>query len=197
MLRPPASCLSPNPLGSGSESLHLAGMAAPFPACPFLPPPRDDMNWRAFSAHGQDRGIGFYVTALQYGNSLWHRGLAARAVLCLDRAFGADLKGDEEALQHWPLPYASMAWILRNTPSGVFIGNPRVHFQHYADRLKGPRWEQRKWRAWACWEIARVIHPELPGDPRHPVAEPSRDLIAERLSEFGLPGEAALWRAAL
>lgn len=156
------------------------------------------MDWRdlgVFRANGA-RDTAFYETALLYAQHLWKRGYAARAVLCLDRALGADLRGDEAVLKKWPLPYAALAWILRETPAGVFIGNPRLHFQHYAGRMNEPRREQRRWRAWACWAIARAVRPEFPGDPRHLVEEPGVAEIAKNLKRFGIVGEAELWRAA-
>lgn len=143
------------------------------------------------------RGAEFYFAALEYGQSLWTRGFAARAVLCLDRAFGADLAGDEPVLGEWPLPYAAMAWLLHHTPPEVFLGNPRVHFQHYADRLREPRREQRRWRAWACWAIACRVRPEFPADPRHVVEEPGCDVIGQQLEAHGHPGERARWDAVL
>lgn len=149
------------------------------------------------NAHGGARDGGFYLTALTYAHSLWQRSLAARAVLCLDRAFGADLAGDEPVLRAWPLPYAAMAWFLTHTPPEVFIGNPRVHFQHYADRMNEPRKDQRRWRAWACWALVRHLRPEWPADPKHAVAEPSVDEIAGRLRRHGVPGEETLWRSVL
>jgi hypothetical protein len=149
------------------------------------------------AAHGEERGAEFYLTALQYGNALWQRGLAARAILCLDRALGAALAGDEPILREWPLPYHAMAWFLAKAPPDVFIGNPRVHFQHYADRLKEPRRDQRRWRAWACWAIARIVLPHLPADPKHIVVEPTHDLIAQNLAAYGHPGEVELWRRSL
>ncbi len=60
-----------------------------------------------------------------------------------------------------------------------------------------PRREQRRWRAWACWALARAVRPDLPGDPRHAIAEPALDEIAAQLETHGLPGEAGLWRTAL
>ena len=84
--------------------------------------------------------------------------------------------------------------VLRETPPDIFIGNPRVHFQHYAGRMNEPRREPRRWRAWACWAIARKILPQLPGDPKHAVAEPTADQIAARLREYGAAGEAELWQ---
>src|SRR5690606_21886409 len=120
------------------------------PACPHLPTPRLQMDWRVYAPHGPARGPGFYATALEYGHFLWRQGLPARAILCLDRALGADLRGDEPVVHSWPLPYAAMAWMLVEVPRDVFHGNPRVHFQHYADRMNEPRRVQRQWRAWAC-----------------------------------------------
>ena len=155
------------------------------------------MDWRAFNLHGADRGADFYFTALNYGHYLWHRGLAARAILCLDRALLADLRGDEAVLAAWPLPYAAIVWLLQKTPPDVFIGNPRVHFQHLADRMNEPRREQRRWRTWACWALACAALPHLPGDPAHIVAEPSIEMIAEKLRAHGLPGEVGQWQKIL
>ena len=155
------------------------------------------MTAGALAGLGADRGAAFYLTALTYGHFLWQRDLAARAVLCLDRALGADLRGDEPLLRDWPLPYAAMAWFLRHTPADVFIGNPRVHFQHLADRMNEPRREQRRWRIWACWALCRAVRPEFPADPKHRVAEPTPGEIAARLRAHGIAGEAELWQAVL
>ena len=149
----------------------------------------------AITAHGEARDAAFYLTALTYGQYLWERGQVARAMLKLNRAFGADLQGTEPELQRWPLPYAAMAWFLRHAPNEVFIGNPRVHFQHLADRMNEPRRDQRRWRAWACWQLTRVIRPEYPADPRHAVSEPAQPDIFHALRQFGLPHEAEHWRA--
>ena len=95
------------------------------------------------------------------------------------------------------MPYAALAWILRHPPQGVFIGNPRVHFQHYADRMNEPRRDQRKWRAWACWALTRAILPGLHGDPKHRVVEPKLETIAENLRRRGIRGEDELWTRVL
>jgi hypothetical protein len=155
------------------------------------------MDYRVFAVHGETRGPGFYLTALRYGNYLWQRGYAARSLLCLDRAFGADVPATDPVLRDWPLPYRAMAWLIASTPPGVFIGTPRVHFQPFADRMNEPRRDIRRWRAWACWEISRVVRPDLPGDPRHRVTEPSRSEITARLDDYGHPGESQLWRESL
>jgi hypothetical protein len=173
-------------------------MSRPLPPCPYLPPPRPALDWRTLHVHREDvRGAEFYHDCLEYAHSLWQRGLAARAILCLDRAFGADLRGDEPILREWPWPYAAMKWILQATPSDVFLGNPRVHFQHYADRLSAPRREQRRWRAWACWALAREVLPALPPDPKHAVEEPTLAQITAQLQTHGTPGEAGLWQRVL
>jgi hypothetical protein len=175
-----------------------ARMSPVLPACPYLPPPRVGLDWRALHVHREDvRGEEFYHDCLEYAHSLWLRGLAARAILCLDRAFGAELCGDEATLREWPLPYAAMKWILHATPSSVFLGNPRVHFQHYADRMNEPRREQRRWRAWACWALAREVLPQLPPDLKHAVVEPTPAEIAAGLDRHGVPGETKLWREQL
>ena len=106
---------------------------------------REPDYWRVLRAfREQECGGEFYLACLEYGHSLWLREFAARAILCLDRAFGANLQSEEPVLKPWPLPYAAMAWFIRHTPDGVFLGNPRVHFQHYAGRMNEPRAEQRR-----------------------------------------------------
>jgi hypothetical protein len=169
-----------------------------FPPCPFLPPARSDLDWRALHAfRATDRGSDFYFACLEYAQTLWRRRLAARALLCLDRALGAELHGDELILREWPLPYAAMAWLISHTPQEIFLGNPRVHFQHYADRMNEPRREQRRWRAWACWALTRVVQPNLPADPKHRVTEPSLDQIAAGLRAHGHHNEVEIWRRQL
>jgi hypothetical protein len=155
------------------------------------------MDASVLTAHGEARDDAFYLTALTYGQFLWQQGLVARAILKLNRGFGADLHGKEPVLREWPLPYRPLGWMLRRAPEGVFLGNPRVHFQHLAARMNEPRREQRRWRAWACWALACAVRPEFGADPLHEVEEPTIDLIASRLAAHGHPGESSLWRAAL
>ncbi len=80
-------------------------MSAILPPCPHLPAPRAGLDWRALHAFRDGhRTAEFYLACLEYGHDLWRRGRAARAILCLDRAFGADLEGEESVLCIWPLP---------------------------------------------------------------------------------------------
>ncbi len=155
------------------------------------------MDARALTAHGSNRDAGFYLTALTYAHYLWQRGQSARAILKLDRALLSELKGNEPVLLDWPLPYQAMAWLLQHTPPEFFIGNPRVHFQHLADRMNEPRREQRRWRTWACWAIARAVRPEFAADPKHIVCEPTVAEITTQLDLHGVPSEAALWRTVM
>ncbi|MFM1850935.1 MAG: hypothetical protein RIS54_619 [Verrucomicrobiota bacterium] len=169
-----------------------------FPPCPHLPEPRPGLDWRTLHVFRDEaRGGDFYRACLEYGAALWQRGFAARAILCLDRAMGAELGAGDSVLRQWPLPYAAMVWFMRHVPDDVFIGNPRVHFQHYADRLREPRRDQRKWRAWACWALACAVRPDWPGDPRHAVDEPMLEEIAANLTRYGHAGEAELWQKVL
>ena len=155
------------------------------------------MDWRVYQPHGDSRGAGFYGTCLEYGHALWHRELPARALLCLDRAMGADLAETDAVLGSWPMPYAAMAWIMREVPRDLFCGNPRVHFQHYADRMNEPRKELRRCRAWACWALACEVRPELDGDSKHDVVEPCLEEIEQKLRIEGLEGESEQWRRVL
>ncbi len=161
---------------------------------PYLPSPTKEMSWRDLNRFSkEDRGEAFYLTCLDYAQYLWRQRLPARAILCLDRAWGADLSGKEMALQNWPLPYRALVYILEEAPRDVFLGNPRAHFQHYADRLAEPRKEQRKWRSWACWLLTRKARPDFPDDPKHIVEKPSINDVSSQLDRHGHPGENNLW----
>jgi hypothetical protein len=122
--------------------------------------------------------------------------MAARALLSVDRALLCQLDPEDAVLHEHPLPYRAVAWIVSSTPAGVFIGNPRVHYQHLAARVRGPREGQRRWRAWAAWHLVRLARPNLPGDARHAVVEPDFDSIREGLAAHGIAGEIAWWQAA-
>jgi hypothetical protein len=170
------------------------------PPCPHLPVPEGILTAASLHAHGESRDAEFYLAALKYAQSLWLEGFPARALLLVNRALGCDFAGDEPVLSEWPLPYRAVAWLLRNHLPGQFIGNPRRHWQHLATRMSGPRAEIRTWRAWACWQLARLAMPDQPADEeqiaRENICEPSEVEIALHLARVGLTGETALWRAA-
>lgn len=162
-----------------------------------LPDPVETMNWRHMNAFRNELNGEFFLTALRYGKQLWEERLPARALLAVDRALYADLRGDEPELVRHPLPYAVIAWMVKNNPEDAFTGNARVHYQHLADRVRGEREEQKRWRAWAAWALVRRVRPELPADPKHRVEEPTEARIHEELTRHGIPGEVAMWRTAL
>ena len=168
-------------------------------ACPYLPPGEASLSAVSMRRVGKDRGGAFYELALCCAQSRWQRGLPAQAILLLNRAFSADLAGDEPALREWPPPYAAIRWIMENRGEGQFIGNQRRHFKHLATRMVEPRRDLRSWRAWACWAIACEVFPGAPGDivqlEREGLKEPSRSEILTRLELLGLPGEAELWQS--
>ncbi|WP_269539078.1 hypothetical protein [Cerasicoccus fimbriatus] len=163
--------------------------------CPYLPPAPDRMSWRDLAAWREQQGPEFYAIALAYGQYLWRQGLSARALLAVDRGLYADLTGSEAILADWPLPYRAIGWLVANNPPGVFIGNPRVHYQHLADRVRGERAEQKKWRAWAAWAVVRQVAPDYSADPKHDVAEPTLEQIEDGLTQHGASGEVAVWQA--
>lgn len=162
--------------------------------CPYLPAAAA-LDWRDLHAHRGQSGPGLYLTALTYAQTLWQRGFTARAILALDRALFARLDGSEPVLATWPLPYRALAWIVREHPGDTFLGNPRISFQHLADRVRGPDRARRQARAWAAWYLVRQARPDLPGDPTHAVAEPAAEDVVAALNAHGHPGEAATWQA--
>ncbi|MBB5352501.1 hypothetical protein HNR46_002747 [Haloferula luteola] len=165
--------------------------------CPFLPAARGNLSYRELRAFGERRDAEFYLAALTYAQCLWQRGLPAQAILPLDRAWGAELRGDEPILHLWPAPYAALIWMLENRPQGPFLGNPVRHFQHLATRVRGTRREIRSWRAWACFHLAEKALPssEFPRDfhqiQRDSLTIPSPAHVRQNLAELGWPGEAA------
>lgn len=168
-------------------------MAAP---CPFLPACGRALSWRDLAALRDNSDGELYLVCLAYAQQLWLDDLPARALLAVDRALYCDVAADAEALTTYPLPYATIGWMV-SQPSETFTGNARVHYQHLADRVRGERADLKKWRAWAAWAIVRKACPTLPSDPRHAVEEPSLAKIKEGLATFGLRGEVELWVATL
>lgn len=165
------------------------------PACPLLPPVTSTLSWRDLESAPDQAEL--YRRCLRYAQQLWQANLPARALLAVDRALYCDLRADDAALDEHPLPYAVIRWIIASDCGETFTGNARVHYQHLADRVRGPRAEIKRWRAWAGWALARVARPELPNDPKHQVLEPDLREIEAGLRASGLPGEAETWVKAL
>ena len=113
----------------------------------------------------------------------------------------ADLSDSGEYLKRYPVPYASVKWILMDRPDkrGQFLANPRRHWQHYATRMSGPRATIRIWRSWACFAIASRVLPdsEFPKDTQQIEAEgidiPDESKIEEMLYLIGFVGECEKW----
>lgn len=154
------------------------------------------MTHRCLTESGKDTPE-FYFNALQYGHYLWLKGSAGRAILAITRALYADIPEDDPILKKWPLPYAALQWIVAHHTSDDFPGNPRISFQHQATRLRGPRQELRRARAWAAWALIRDARPSLLGDADDPVKEPNESEIETLVADFGHDGEARRWKNAL
>ena len=170
--------------------------------CPFLPEPEAPLGHETTKSLGRDRGPVFYEAALRYAGSLWLQGLPARTLLLINRALGADLRGDEPILEDWPPPYRAIPWILAHRPDQEFIGNPRRHYQHLATRMVEPRKELRSWRAWACWYLSTLVLPEAEFPPdrlqieTEGIREPSEEEIGRQLERLGFPREKDRWEEA-
>ena len=164
--------------------------------CPFLPTCGRLLNWRDLSALRDKQGPELYRLCLEYGQQLWLDELPARALLAVDRALYCDVREGDVVLAQHAMPYRAIGWMVRQ-PSDQFTGNARVHYQHLADRVRGERAELKKWRAWAAWAVTRHVRPDLAGDPRHAVVEPTPADIEAGLRAYGLPSEIAEWRKAL
>ena len=167
------------------------------PLCPYLPPVDIPMNWRNLNHFGKRRDAEFYYTALTYAQSLWLNGYPARSLLAVDRALFANLTDKDEILLKWPLPYAAVPWLINNAGNQHFLGNPRVHYQHLADRVRGSSQEQKKWRSWACWHLVRKCAPDLDADHSHQVIEPSQEETKRQLMQHGIASDLRSWLKAL
>ncbi len=165
------------------------------PPCPHLPEVAHPLGHMVTRVHAPAKGERFYLAAISYAQSLWREGKPAQAILQLNKAFMADLRGNEEGLGLYPPPYAALAWILTHRPEGFFLGNPVRHFQHLATRVSGERKEIRSWRAWACFHLSRGFLPAEEFPPDHEQIEKEQLVIpgwkeaAQRLQEDGWEGE--------
>jgi hypothetical protein len=137
------------------------------PPCPWLPAAGEIHDHTITRRHGTDRGPAFYLDALRYAQSLWKSGLPAQAILQLNKAWLADLGDSDPVLAAHPPPYRALAWMMQQCAHSDcgFLGNPVRHFQHLASRMRGPRTEIRRWRAWFCMHLSECALP-APGHPR-------------------------------
>ena len=155
------------------------------------------MSWKDLGIHRKNPGPELYLAALRYAHYLWLRGLSARALLAIERALFCPLDAGNPVLHAWPRPYYPIAWIVHQHPGTTFIGNPRVHFQHLADRVGGNSRELKSIRAWACWHLVRVVAPAYSADPAHAISPPALDDVYAQLDTLGDRGESALLRDTL
>lgn len=166
-----------------------------FLSCPLLPEVSHPHGHMVTRVHAREKGERFYFAALCYAQSLWREGKPAQAILQLNKAFMADLKGDEPVLTEYPPPYAVLCWFLENRPADRFLGNPVRHFQHLATRVSGERKETRAWRAWACFHLSRGRLPadQFPPDAEQVAAEgivfPAWEEVIDAISRTGWPSE--------
>ncbi len=171
--------------------------------CPLLPSIDRPIASSEVNALGKDRGPAFYELSLKYAQSQWCAGVPAQAMLQVNRALACALPTGELILEHLPLPYRVMAWLMMNPQEGQFIGNPRRHFQHLATRMVEPNKELRTWRAWACWYLAKGLLPEdeFPSDMKQireeGVVEPTFAMIAAKLRELSPADDELRWREAI
>ena len=175
---------------------HLEGREA----CPLLPGVDRVLTAEVTAVFKRSYNVDFYLAALRYAQSLWLEGKAAQALLQLNKSLMAELSGGEDAVLTWPLPYAAKCWVMENCPADEFLGNPVRHYQHLATRMRGPRSELRRWRAWACFHLAEaVVDQEAnPRDQlqitREGVEVPGFDEVLAHLARLGIPREEDLVR---
>lgn len=165
-------------------------------SCPLLPPLEPLSVLPAAGAGPARKDARFYRASLDLAQWRWCEGKPAQAILQLNKAWMADLGGDEEVLERWPPPYGVLVWMLRHRPAGAFLGNPVRHFQHLATRVSGERKEIRSWRAWACFHLSRSVLPagEFPVDAeqvaKEGVAFPDWGKLLGHIETGGWTGEA-------
>lgn len=172
-------------------------MNTPGVTCPLLPAPTSAMSWRQLEAAAQVGPEAHYLACLGYARQLWEAGLPARALLALDRGLFCDLPRSALERPVHPLPYAVIGWMITQDIGEAFIGNPRAHYQHLADRVQGTRAPRVRARAWAAWAIVRAARPDWPRDLQHEVIEPTHAEIETALQALGGPYEVAPWQQAL
>jgi hypothetical protein len=184
---------------SGEKSHYLIGRTVTSRSiprsCPWLPEISGIHDFTLTRRHGHVKGADFYLDALRFAQSQWISGKPAQAILQLNKAWMADLAGDEPVLKAYPSPYRALVWIMENAAAGDrgFMGNPVRHFQHLASRLSGPRAEIRSWRAWLCFHLAEKTLSGFPRDGEQIAREglwiPGVHRALHEVAKRGWPGE--------
>jgi hypothetical protein len=166
--------------------------------CPWLPEVSGTHDFTLTRRHGSEKGEAFYLDALRYAQSQWLSGKPAQAILQLNKAWMADLAGDEDVLRKHPSPYRALVWIMQHAASGEhgYMGNPVRHFQHLASRMSGPRAMIRSWRAWLCFHLAERHLSGFPRDEEQIAHEslhiPDAEEALRQIQAHGWKGEHAV-----
>lgn len=107
----------------------------------------------------EECGSAYYKACLELAQSHWLQGRPSQAVLQLDKAMMAQLEPGGAILRSSPIPYQAILWIMLNSSSEQFLGNPVRHFQHLASRMnrKQPQPDLRVARTWCCLHLAESV----------------------------------------
>lgn len=167
------------------------------PLCPFLPPINEVLKPSDIKGlKGENDREQYYLATLKCAHSLWLCGLPAQSLLQLNFSLGEDLPEDCAALSSYPLPYPALQWILKNSLTEEFLGNPVRHYQHLASRMSGKNTDLRTLRAWVCFHLASdALSPDaFPKDQDQLVREkliiPPLQAVLTSLREAGKTREA-------
>ncbi len=132
--------------------------------CPHLPEINKSLPITHTRKYRTACDASYFNACIELAQSLWLCGSPAQSILQLDKSMMAI---SDEGLIHYP--YHGILWIIENTPSDQFIGNPVRHFQHLASRMNHslPNADARVWRAWACLHLTEQLIDEIyPRDDR-------------------------------
>lgn len=154
---------------------------------------RSGLDYRHLRIHRGGAETGIVFAALEYAQSLWMAVLPARSILALTRALYAAPPHSKDAI--YPVPYAALSWICQ-THGGQgagFLGNPRISFQHQAQRMRLEPVARRRARAWAAWYLAAQALPRFPDDALNLEERPTREGVAAALEAEASAAEALLW----
>jgi len=129
--------------------------------CPHLPKVENKLPSTHTRPFRTECGPQFYLACLELAQSNIIFRKPSQAILQLNKSMMATIPSNHPILDQHPIPYTSLAWILKQPWDSTFLGNPVRHFQHLATRMSptSPQPELRTWRAWASFHIATFILP--------------------------------------